>query len=60
VGEVHVNMTTTLAGVIEAIGGPNEQDGDFEYAGWECLAARVRRLLDEPCQGDRAHPLRSA
>ena len=50
-GEVHVNMTTTLAGVIEAIGGPNEQDGDFEYAGWECLAARVRRLLDEPLPG---------
>jgi dihydrofolate reductase len=34
-GELHVNMTTTLDGVIQANGGPTEQDGDFEYAGWE-------------------------
>ncbi len=50
-GEVRVNLNTTLAGVIEANGGLTEQDGDFEYAGWECLAARVRRLLDEPLPG---------
>jgi dihydrofolate reductase len=34
-GELHVNMNVTLDGVIQANGGPNEQDGDFEYAGWE-------------------------
>lgn len=34
-GELHVNMITTLDGVIQANGGPSEQDGDFEYAGWE-------------------------
>jgi len=34
-GELHVNMITTLDGVIQANGGPTEQDGDFEYAGWE-------------------------
>jgi dihydrofolate reductase len=34
-GELHVNMNITLDGVIQANGGPNEQDGDFEYAGWE-------------------------
>lgn len=34
-GELHVNMNTTLDGVIQANGGPSEQDGDFEYAGWE-------------------------
>jgi dihydrofolate reductase len=34
-GELHVNMHITLDGVIQANGGPNEQDGDFEYAGWE-------------------------
>lgn len=34
-GELHVNMITTLDGVIQANGGPNEQDGDYEYAGWE-------------------------
>lgn len=34
-GEVHVNMTITLDGVIQANGGPNEQDGDYAYAGWE-------------------------
>jgi dihydrofolate reductase len=34
-GELHVNMNTTLDGVIQANGGPTEQDGDFEYAGWE-------------------------
>jgi dihydrofolate reductase len=35
VGELHVNMTITLDGVIQANGGPSKQDGDFEYAGWE-------------------------
>lgn len=34
-GEVHVNMNITLDGVIQANGGPTEQDGDFAYAGWE-------------------------
>ncbi len=34
-GELHVNMTITLDGVIQANGGPTEQDGDFTYAGWE-------------------------
>jgi dihydrofolate reductase len=34
-GELHVNMNTTLDGVTQANGGPTEQDGDFEYAGWE-------------------------
>ena len=34
-GELHVNMNTTLDGVIQVNGGPTEQDGDFEYAGWE-------------------------
>ncbi|HET6653868.1 MAG TPA: dihydrofolate reductase family protein [Nocardioides sp.] len=34
-GELHVNMNITLDGVIQANGGPNEQDGDFPYAGWE-------------------------
>ena len=34
-GELHVNMNITLDGVIQANGGPSEQDGDYEYAGWE-------------------------
>ncbi|RYP86260.1 deaminase [Nocardioides guangzhouensis] len=34
-GELHVNMNITLDGVIQANGGPTEQDADFEYAGWE-------------------------
>lgn len=34
-GELHVNMNATLDGVIQANGGPNEQDAGFEYAGWE-------------------------
>ncbi len=34
-GELHVNIITTLDGVIQANGGPTEQDGDFRYAGWE-------------------------
>src|SRR5262249_1553874 len=34
-GELHVNMITTLDGVIQANGGPTEQDAGFEYAGWE-------------------------
>ena len=34
-GEVHVNMNITLDGVIQANGGPTEQDAGFEYAGWE-------------------------
>lgn len=34
-GELHVNMNITLDGVIQANGGPSEQDGDFEFAGWE-------------------------
>jgi dihydrofolate reductase len=34
-GELHVNMNITLDGVIQANGGPTEQDGDFQYAGWE-------------------------
>jgi dihydrofolate reductase len=34
-GELRVNMNITLDGVIQANGGPTEQDGDFEYAGWE-------------------------
>jgi dihydrofolate reductase len=34
-GELHVNMHVTLDGVIQANGGPTEQDAGFEYAGWE-------------------------
>jgi dihydrofolate reductase len=34
-GELHVNMNITLDGVIQANGGPSEQDGDYPYAGWE-------------------------
>ena len=34
-GEVHVNMNVTLDGVIQANGGPTEQDGNFAHAGWE-------------------------
>jgi dihydrofolate reductase len=34
-GELHVNMNITLDGVIQANGGPNEQDAGFEHAGWE-------------------------
>jgi dihydrofolate reductase len=34
-GELHVNMNITLDGVIQANGGPNEQDAGYEYAGWE-------------------------
>jgi dihydrofolate reductase len=34
-GELHVNMNITLDGVIQANGGPSEQDAGFEYAGWE-------------------------
>jgi dihydrofolate reductase len=34
-GELHVYMNITLDGVIQANGGPNEQDAGFEYAGWE-------------------------
>jgi dihydrofolate reductase len=35
VGELQVNMNITLDGVIQANGGPSEQDAGFEYAGWE-------------------------
>ncbi len=34
-GELHVNMISTLDGVIQANGGPTEQDAGFEYGGWE-------------------------
>lgn len=34
-GELHVNMKITLDGVIQANGGPTEQDAGFGYAGWE-------------------------
>jgi dihydrofolate reductase len=34
-GELHVNMKITLDGVIQANGGPTEQDAGFEYGGWE-------------------------
>jgi dihydrofolate reductase len=34
-GELHVNMNITLDGVIQANGGPTEQDADFDYPGWE-------------------------
>jgi dihydrofolate reductase len=34
-GELHVNINTTLDGVIQANGGPTEQDEGFPYAGWE-------------------------
>jgi dihydrofolate reductase len=34
-GELRVNMNITLDGVIQANGGPTEQDRGFEYAGWE-------------------------
>ena len=34
-GELHVNMNITIDGVIQANGGPSEQDAGYEYAGWE-------------------------
>jgi dihydrofolate reductase len=34
-GELHVQMNITLDGVIQANGGPSEQDAGFGYAGWE-------------------------
>jgi dihydrofolate reductase len=34
-GELHVNMNITLDGVIQANGGPTEEDAGFEYPGWE-------------------------
>jgi dihydrofolate reductase len=34
-GELHVNMNVTLDGVIQANGGPTDEDAGFEYAGWE-------------------------
>src|SRR4029453_4690491 len=34
-GGLHRKMTPTVDGVIQANGGPTEQDGDFQYAGWE-------------------------
>jgi dihydrofolate reductase len=34
-GELHVNMNITLDGVVQANGGPTEQDAGFAYAGWE-------------------------
>lgn len=34
-GELHVNMNVTLDGVIQANGGPSEQDAGYQYAGWE-------------------------
>lgn len=34
-GELHVNMNITIDGVIQANGGPSEQDAGFEYPGWE-------------------------
>lgn len=34
-GELHVNMNITLDGVIQANGGPSEQDRGFAYPGWE-------------------------
>ncbi|HEY0951650.1 dihydrofolate reductase family protein [Nocardioides sp.] len=34
-GELHVNMNVTLDGVIQANGGPSEQDRGFAYPGWE-------------------------
>ena len=34
-GELHVNMNITIDGVIQANGGPSEEDAGFEYAGWE-------------------------
>jgi dihydrofolate reductase len=34
-GELHVNMNITLDGVIQANGGPTEQDAGFDYPGWE-------------------------
>jgi dihydrofolate reductase len=34
-GELHVNMISTLDGVMQANGGPTPYDEGFEYAGWE-------------------------
>jgi dihydrofolate reductase len=34
-GELHVNMNITLDGVIQANGGPTDEDAGFEYPGWE-------------------------
>lgn len=36
-GELHVNMNITMDGVIQANGGPSDQDEGFEYPGWETL-----------------------
>ncbi|GGC54116.1 dihydrofolate reductase family protein [Hoyosella rhizosphaerae] len=45
-GQLHVNMTVTLDGVIQANGGPTAQDGNFEFAGWE-------RPFGDPESGER-------
>jgi dihydrofolate reductase len=52
-GELHVNMITTLDGVIQANGGPTEQDAGFEYAGWErpFWAAESGEQMDAIVQG---------
>ncbi|KHL11121.1 dihydrofolate reductase [Mumia flava] len=34
-GELHVNIISTLDGVIQANGGPTPQDAGFAYGGWE-------------------------
>ena len=47
-GELHVNMSTTLDGVIQANGGPTEQDGDFEYAGWDQPAQMLANACLQP------------
>lgn len=51
-GEVHVNMNTTLDWVIQANGGPSEQDAGYEYAGWErpFWSSESNDQLDEDVQ----------
>ena len=34
-GALRVNMNITIDGVIQANGGPSQEDAGFEYAGWE-------------------------
>lgn len=33
-GELHVNMHVTMDGVVQTDGSPRDQDGGFEYPGW--------------------------
>ncbi|WP_395244834.1 dihydrofolate reductase family protein [Agromyces sp. MMS24-K17] len=49
-GELHVDLFTTLDGVVQAPGGPEEDpEGEFEFGGWQAplLDEEVGRLVGE-------------